>query len=189
MEGKRIPDTVFCMRIPEPWRWFPMYSKSVFDKQRVLVFSLPGAFTPTCNNYQLPEFDLHFDEIAQLNIDAIYCISVNDWHTMRAWFKKLNIKKVDFLPDGNGDFTRRMGMLMSKHNCGMGMRSWRYAMVINNGIIEKMFVEANKEDNSVEDPYKATTPKEIIEYLERRAVEDTIGAEVREAASSGYDAY
>jgi len=189
MEGKQIPDTVFCTRIPDPWRWFPMHSGSIFKNHRVLVFSLPGAFTPTCTSYQLPEFDLHYDEIRQLNIDDVYCVSINDWFTMKAWFKELNIKKVSFLPDGNGDFTRHMGMLISKHNCGMGMRSWRYAMVVDNGIVEKMFVEEGMEDNSVEDPYNITNPKEIIEYLEKRAVEDKIGPEVRDAVSSGYDAY
>jgi peroxiredoxin len=91
--------------------------------------------------------------------------------------------------DGNGDFTRQMSMLISKHNCGMGMRSWRYAMVVNKGIIEKLFVEPDKQDNSEKDPYSTTNPKEVIEYLEKRMVEDTIGSEVRDAVSSGYDAY
>ena len=189
MEGKQIPETIFTMRIPDPWRWFPMHSGSIFKGNRVLIFSLPGAFTPTCTTLQLPEYESHHDEIRKLNIDDIYCVSINDWFTMRAWFKKLNINKVSYLPDGNGDFTRHMGMLISKHNCGMGMRSWRYAMVVNNGIVEKMFKEKGMEDNSVEDPYIETTTEKVIDYLERRMVEDEIGAEVRDAVSTGYDAY
>jgi peroxiredoxin len=129
------------------------------------LFSLPGAFTPTCSAYQLPGFEERYDDFIGSGIDAIYCISVNDGFVMNAWAKDQGIENVKLIPDGNAYFTRSMGMLVTKSNLGFGERSWRYAAVVDNGIIEKLFVEAGKRDNADTDPYEVTNPETILSYL------------------------
>jgi peroxiredoxin len=131
----------------------------------VVIFSLPGAFTPTCSAYQLPGFEERFEEFVQLGIDDIYCISVNDGFVMNAWGKDQDIEKVKLIPDGNAYFTRSMGYLVSKSNLGFGERSWRYAAVVNDGIIEKIFAEEGFRDNADTDPYEESTPEKVLEYL------------------------
>jgi peroxiredoxin len=131
----------------------------------VVIFSLPGAFTPTCSAYQLPGFEERYDDFIGLGIDDIYCISVNDGFVMNAWAKDQNIEKVTLIPDGNAYFTRSMGMLVNKSNLGFGNRSWRYAAIVDNGIIEKLFIEEGLRDNSDVDPYEETTPDKVLEYV------------------------
>tara|TARA_Y100000022_G_scaffold112385_1_gene97014 strand:+ start:605 stop:1144 length:540 start_codon:yes stop_codon:yes gene_type:complete len=141
----------------------------LFQGKRVLAFALPGAFTPTCTTQQLPGYESFYDKFKELGIDEIYCISVNDAFVMNAWAKELGIQKVKMIPDGNADFTRNMGMLVSKGNLGFGNRSWRYAMVVDDGLVEWMTVEPGQKSNSKEDPYGMTTPEELLKYLERYA--------------------
>ena len=169
---QRVPDVVFKTRVrddsiegPNPYRWQDMTTVDYFAGKRVVVFSLPGAFTPTCSTYQVPGFEEKYDAIRALNIDEVYCISVNDAFVMNAWAKQQNITKVKMIPDGSGKFTRMMGMLIDKDNLGFGMRSWRYAMVVYDGGIEKMFVEPGKEDNCQTDPYGLTSPESVFDYL------------------------
>ena len=102
--------------------------------KRVVLFSLPGAFTPTCSTYQLPGFEENYDKIRNQNIDEVYCISVNDAFVMNAWAKSQQVENVKVIPDGSGNFTRYMGMLIGKNHLGFGMRSWRYMCVINDGV-------------------------------------------------------
>jgi peroxiredoxin len=144
----------------------PYTGSELFNEKRVIVFGLPGAFTPTCSSKQLPGFEELYDQFKEKGIDEIYCVSVNDGFVMRSWAKEHTCgDKVKCLADGNGEFTRRMGMLVEKTNLGFGMRSWRYAAVINNGIVEQMFEEEGMEDNHGEDPYEVSTPENILERI------------------------
>ena len=158
-----IPQVEFVFR--ENGEFVNRASKELFDGKRVVIFSLPGAFTPTCSAYQLPGFEEKYNDFLGLGIDDIYCISVNDGFVMNAWSKDQGIEKVKLIPDGNAYFTRSMGMLVTKSNLGFGERSWRYAAVVDNGIIEKLFIEAGKRDNADTDPYEVTNPETILSYL------------------------
>ena len=130
--------------------------------------ALPGAFTPTCSSTHLPGYEEHYDEIIKQNIDEIYVLSVNDAFVMYNWCKKLKIKKVKFLPDGNGDFTKKIGALVKKDNLGFGERSWRYSMVINKGKIEKIFSENGIMNNCPLDPFKVSDAKTMLRYLKSK---------------------
>ena len=162
-EDYQIPQVEFVFR--EDGGFVTRTSYDLFDGKRVVIFSLPGAFTPTCSAYQLPGFEEKYEEFAALGIDAIYCISVNDGFVMNAWAQDQNIEKVKLIPDGNAYFTRSMGYLVSKSNLGFGDRSWRYAAVVDCGVIEKLFVENGQRDNADTDPYEATTPEAVLEYV------------------------
>ena len=162
-EGYQVPQVEFVFR--ESGEFVTRTSKELFDGKRVVIFSLPGAFTPTCSAYQLPGFEEKYDDFIGSGIDDIYCLSVNDGFVMNAWAKGQGIEKVKLIPDGNAYFTRSMGMLVTKSNLGFGDRSWRYAAVVNDGIIEKLFVEAGKRDNADTDPYEVTNPETILSYL------------------------
>ena len=170
-EGYQVPQVEFIFR--EDGQFITRTSSDLFDNKRVVIFSLPGAFTPTCSAYQLPGFEEKYEEFTALGIDAIYCVSVNDGFVMNAWAQDQNIEKVKLIPDGNAYFTRSMGMLVNKSNLGFGDRSWRYAMVVDNGIIEKLFVEVGQRDNSDTDPYESTTPEMVYEYVKTTVRETT----------------
>jgi len=172
-EGYQIPQVEFVFR--ENGEFVNRTSKELFDGKRVIIFSLPGAFTPTCSAYQLPGFEEKYNDFLGLGIDDIYCISVNDGFVMNAWAQDQNIEKVKLIPDGNAYFTRSMGMLVSKSNLGFGERSWRYAAVVNNGIIEKLFIEAGQRDNADTDPYEVSTPENVLNYI-RTTVRETAQA-------------
>lgn len=170
--GIRVPTVVFKTRVrdesiegPNPYRWEPVTSGDFFDNKRVVVFSLPGAFTPTCSTYQVPGFEKMYDDIKSQGVDEVYCISVNDAFVMNKWAQDQKLENIKMIPDGNASFTRKMGMLVEKCNLGFGMRSWRYAMVVDDGIIEKWFEEPGKDDNVTDDPYGETTPENVLEYL------------------------
>jgi len=167
-----VPSVVFHTRVrdetidsPNPYRWEQKTTFDYFAGKRVVVFSLPGAFTPTCSTYQLPGFEALYPTFKHRGIDEIYCISVNDAFVMNKWAIDQNIKDVKLICDGNADFTRGMKMDVQKENLGFGIRSWRYAMVVNNGLIESMFIETGKEDNHEEDPYEYTIPALILDTL------------------------
>jgi len=168
-EGYQIPQVEFVFR--ENGEFVNRTAAELFDGKRVVIFSLPGAFTPTCSAYQLPGFEEKYEDFATLGIDAIYCISVNDGFVMNAWAQDQNIEKVKLIPDGNAYFTRSMGMLVSKSNLGFGERSWRYAAVVKDGIIEKLFVEPGQRDNAPEDPYVETTPENVLDYVKSSILE------------------
>lgn len=172
MIGKKLPKVTFHTRVRDesvggsnPYRWQTMTTDDYFKGKRVILFSLPGAFTPTCSTFQLPDFDKLYDEFKALGIDAIYCLSVNDAFVMNAWGKNLGVKHVQLIPDGSGEFTRKMGMLVDKSNVGFGMRSWRYGAVINDGVVEKWFEEEGFADLSDQDPYGESSPQNILKVL------------------------
>jgi peroxiredoxin len=171
-EGYQVPQVEFVFR--EAGEFVTRTSAELFDGKRVIVFSLPGAFTPTCSAYQLPGFEEKYQDFINLGIDDIYCISVNDGFVMNAWKQDQNIENVKLIPDGNAYFTRSMGMLVNKSNLGFGSRSWRYAMVVDNGIIEKLFLEDGMRDNSDTDPYMETTPDNVYSYIKSTILEEEL---------------
>lgn len=158
-----IPSVDFMFR--ENGEFVTRSTEELFGGKKVVLFALPGAFTPTCSAYQLPGFEEKYFEFKESGIDEIYCLSVNDAFVMNAWAKDQMITNVKLIPDGNGEFTDGMGMLVKKFNLGFAMRSWRYAAVINDGVIEQLFMEDGKEDNASGDPYEWSTPDKILKYV------------------------
>ena len=163
------PDVTFKTRVQtdeQPgFAWKDLTSKEIFGSKRVVVFGLPGAFTPTCSSTHLPGYDAAAKEIKDLDVDDIYCISVNDTFVMNSWFTSLGVQQVRPLPDGSGEFTRKMGFLVNKDNLGFGMRSWRYSMVVTDGVVEKLFIEPGFSDNAEGDPFEVSDVNTMIEYL------------------------
>ncbi len=171
----KIPHATFKTRVrndalegDNPFEWKALSSDDVFAGKRVVLFSLPGAFTPTCSTSHLPRYEELYDKFRATGVDQVICLSVNDAFVMYQWGRVQKADKVFLLPDGNGEFTRKMGMLVDKQNLGFGMRSWRYAMVVDNGEIEKMFVEAGFGDNHPEDPFEVSDADTVLAYLESR---------------------
>lgn len=162
-----IPSVDLMFR--ESGKFVARSTEELFTGKRVVIFSLPGAFTPTCSSYQLPGYEEKFVDFIQQGIDDVYCISINDAFVMNAWAKSLGVSKVKLLPDGNGEFTKGMDMLVKKFNLGFAYRSWRYAAVIDNCLIEKLFIEPGKCDNADDDPYEETTPEKVLGYLKSKS--------------------
>jgi peroxiredoxin len=169
---ERVPDVVFKTRVrdeavggPNPFRWQDLTTQEIFGGKKVVLFSLPGAFTPTCSSTHLPRYEELFDEFRGVGIDAVICLSVNDAFVMFQWGKQQGIKNVFLLPDGSGEFTRKMGMLVRKDNLGFGMRSWRYSMYVNDGVIEKMFIEPGFSDDCPIDPFEVSDADTMLNYL------------------------
>lgn len=158
-----LPQVTFQFRHKS--RWIEVPSLSLFQKKRAVVFALPGAFTPTCSTKQLPGYDKLYPEFMK-HVDEVYCLSVNDSFVMNAWFRDLNVQNVKPIPDGSGEFTFAMGMSVNKANLGFGFRSWRYAMVVNDGEIEIMFEEPGKIGNCPIDPYERSNPETVLKWLE-----------------------
>ncbi len=174
--GVRVPDITFRTRVRDesiggdnPFRWQDMTTDDYFKGKRVVLFSLPGAFTPTCSTYQLPGYENGAADFKALGIDEIYCMSVNDTFVMNNWAWKQELQNVKVIPDGNGEFTRLAGMLVEKTNLGFGPRSWRYAAVINDGVVEAWFEEPGREDNHGADPYGISSPETVLAWLKDNA--------------------
>jgi len=173
MIGRSAPNVTLKTRVrddsidgPNPFRWEDVQTGDLFAGKRVVVFSLPGAFTPTCTSEQVPAFERTYDEFKAAGVDEVYCVSVNDAFVMYQWGKMLDVKNVKLLPDGSGDFTRRIGMLIKKNHVGFGDRSWRYAMVVDNGEIVAWFEEPGiNDDGSDADPYGESKPEPVLEWL------------------------
>lgn len=171
--GAKLPDVTFHTRVrddsiegPNPFRWEDKTTADYFAGKRVILFSLPGAFTPTCSTFQLPGFENNHEAFKTKGIDEIYCMSVNDSFVMNKWAQDQGLKNVKVIPDGSGEFTRKMGMLVDKANLGFGMRSWRYAAVIDDGVVEAWFEEPGLMDNCPEDPYGVSSPENLMKHLE-----------------------
>src|SRR5210317_636909 len=159
-----VPNKTFKFRVGPDWD--DKSTDDLFKGKRVVVVSLPGAFTPTCSSKQLPKYEEMYDQFKAAGIDAVYCISVNDAFVMNAWAKDLGVEKEEMVPDGDGVFTRGMNMLVDKPAQGFGLRSWRYAMIVNNKKVEKMFVEPGLNNLGLdEDPYTESTPENVLEFL------------------------
>ena len=167
-----VPDVVFKTRVRDeslggdnPFRWQDVSTDDIFNGKKIVVLALPGAYTPTCSSTHLPGFDKNYQALIDQGVDEVYCLSVNDAFTMFQWSKHLSIKNVKMLPDGNGDFTRLMGMLVKKENLGFGSRSWRYSMLVEDNKIIKLFSEPGKSDNCPDDPFSVSDVDTMLEYL------------------------
>ena len=170
----KVPSVVLKTRVrdesvegPNPYRWQDTTTEEIFAGKKVVVFSLPGAFTPTCSSNHLPRYEELFSEFKSHGVDAIYCISVNDAFVMFQWGKQQGAKNVKLLPDGNGEFTRAMGMLVDKSNLGFGTRSWRYSMLVDDMNIEKVFTEEGMGDNCPTDPFEVSDADTMLAYLKK----------------------
>ena len=134
--GQKVPSVVFRTRVGDTWK--DVSTDDLFKGKKVVVFSLPGAFTPTCSSSHLPRYNELFGAFKENGVDAIYCVSVNDTFVMNAWAAEEESDNIYMIPDGNGEFTEGMGMLVGKEDLGFGKRSWRYSMLVNDGVVEKM---------------------------------------------------
>jgi thioredoxin-dependent peroxiredoxin len=169
---EQVPDVTFKTRVRDesiggenPFKWQDVTTKEIFAGKKVVVFSLPGAFTPTCSTTHLPRYEALYADLKAVGVDEVYCLSVNDAFVMYQWGLKQGAKHVKLLPDGNGEFTRKMGMLVEKSNLGFGLRSWRYSMVVTNGKIDKVFAEPGYSDNCPTDPFEVSDADTMLAYL------------------------
>ena len=161
--GDSIPEVYFNFRQDDDWQ--SLNTRESFAGKRVLIFALPGAFTPTCSSQQLPGYEKLYNDFQKAGIDEVYCLSVNDTFVMNAWFENQGIKNVKALPDGNFEFTSRVDALVEKGNLGFGKRSWRYAMVVNDNVVEHVFAEDDMRDLADTDPYEVSAPENVLEAL------------------------
>ncbi len=159
IEGKRVPNVTFRTR--REHEWVDVTSADIFDGKTVVLFSLPGAFTPTCSSSHVPRYNQLAPVFHKNGVDDIICVSVNDAFVMNEWKRSQNANRVTFLPDGNGEFTDKMGLLVDKDNLGFGKRSWRYSMLVRDGVIEKMFIEPEEDG----DPYGVSDADTMLEFL------------------------
>jgi len=171
----KVPDVVFKTRVRDesiggenPYRWQDVTSDEIFKGKKIVLFALPGAYTPTCSSAHLPGYEANYDEFKKLGVDEVICLSVNDAFVMFQWGKFQNVSKVKLLPDGTGDFTRGMGMMVKKDNLGFGERSWRYSMYVEDGEIKKMFIEPGFKDNDPEDPFEVSDANAMLNYLRNK---------------------
>ena len=158
-EGKRIPDVTFRTRANGAWK--DVSTKDLFAGKRVAVFALPGAFTPTCSSAHVPRYNELAPALKAAGVDSIVCISVNDAFVMDEWAKAQHADRITFVPDGNGEFSEKVGMLVDKSAVGFGKRSWRYSMIVKDGTIEKMFIEPEKEG----DPFEVSDADTMLKFL------------------------
>jgi len=164
IEGQRVPEVTFKTRTPDG-QWKDVKTSDVFAGKKVVLFSLPGAFTPTCSNAHVPRYNELLPELKARGVDSVVCVSVNDAFVMTQWAKEQHAENITFIPDGNGDFSDKMGMLVDKSAIGFGKRSWRYSMLVRDRKIEKMFLEPQKEG----DPFEVSDADTMLHYLAPQA--------------------
>ncbi len=169
---KTVPQATFQTRVrndaiegPNPFEWKEVFSNDIFSNKKVVLFALPGAFTPTCSTSHLPRYEELYEQFKSEGVDDVICLSVNDAFVMYQWGQTQGAENVLLLPDGNGNFTREMGMLVDKENLGFGKRSWRYSMLVNDGVIEKMFAEEGFSDNCETDPFEVSDANTMLDYI------------------------
>ncbi|MDY7021844.1 MAG: glutathione peroxidase [Cyanobacteriota bacterium] len=162
-EGQRIPDVTFRTRTDSDW--VDISSKELFDGKTVIVFALPGAFTPTCSSTHLPGYNELAPVFKENGVDDIICLSVNDAFVMNEWGKNQKAENVKLIPDGNGDFSEQIGMLVDKADLGFGQRSWRYSMLVKDGVIDKMFIEPEVPG----DPFEVSDAETMLNYINPNA--------------------
>jgi glutaredoxin-like protein len=162
-EGQNIPQVTFHTR--QDHEWVDVSSDEIFKGKTVVVFSLPGAFTPTCSSTHVPRYNQLAPQLMENGVDEIVCVSVNDGFVMNEWKADQEADRITFLPDGNGDFSRGMGMLVDKNDLGFGQRSWRYSMLVKDGVIEKMFIEPDLPG----DPFEVSDADTMLGYIAPQA--------------------
>ena len=155
-----LSNVIFHLRENDDWN--VVHLDQLMDDKSIVIFGLPGAFTPTCSTQQLPGYESLYDQFINSGVDEVYCTSVNDTFVMNAWFESQGIEKVKPLADGCGDLARSLGMLVKKDNLGFGLRSWRYAMLVCDGTVQLFCPEPNHQDNAQDDPYGASSPSSFI---------------------------
>lgn len=168
MNPQTVPDAVFRTRVRQSdgsFNWQDLTSAELFSGRRVVLFAVPGAFTPACSETHLPGYEGAYDALRDLGIDEVICLSVNDAFVMFQWAKSLGVEKVFMLPDGNGEFTRKMGMLVERMGQGMGMRSWRYSMLVEDGRISALFSEQGFGDNPPGVPVVVSGAQIMLDHL------------------------
>jgi glutaredoxin-like protein len=158
-EGQRVPSVIFRTR--KDHQWVDLSSDAIFAGKTVVVFSLPGAFTPTCSSSHVPRFNQLAPVFRVHGVDEIICISVNDAFVMNEWAADQNADNITFIPDGNGEFSDAMGMLVDKEDLGFGRRSWRYSMLVRDGVIEKQFIEPNVPG----DPFEVSDADTMLAHI------------------------
>lgn len=163
-EGQRVPSVTFPARVND--EWVKISSDELFKGKTVVVFSLPGAFTPTCSSTHLPRYNELASTFKAQGVDEIVCISVNDTFVMNAWAADQEADNITLIPDGNGEFTEGMGLLVDKNDLGFGKRSWRYSMLVKDGVVEKMFIEPDLPG----DPFEVSDADTMLDYIAPKAV-------------------
>jgi peroxiredoxin/glutaredoxin len=160
IEGEKVPEVKFQVR--EDGKWETWTTEGLFKGKKVIVFALPGAFTPTCSSTHLPRYNDLAAQFKKSGVDTVICLSVNDTFVMNAWKESQEAENITFLPDGNGEFSKGMGMLVDKTDIGFGPRSWRYSMLVNDGVIEKMFIEPDVPG----DPFEVSDADTMLDYVQ-----------------------
>jgi glutaredoxin-like protein len=163
-EGQKVPSVKFRTRQNNQWQ--DVSTDELFNGKTVVVFSLPGAYTPTCSSTHVPGYNDLAPAFKENSVDEIVCISVNDAFVMSEWAKDQGADQITFIPDGNGEFTEGMGMLVDKSDLGFGKRSWRYSMLVKDGVVEKMFIEPEEPG----DPFKVSDAETMLNYINPEAV-------------------
>ncbi|HET7730932.1 MAG TPA: glutathione peroxidase [Usitatibacter sp.] len=161
-EGKRIPQVTFRTRSGGQWK--DVTTDEIFKGRTVIVFALPGAYTPTCSTTHLPRYNELAPVFSRHGVDEIVCLSVNDAFVMSEWQKDQNAPNITFIPDGNGEFTSKMGLLVDKSDLGFGKRSWRYSMLVKDGVVVKQFIEPQKEG----DPFEVSDADTMLAFIAPR---------------------
>lgn len=164
-EGERVPSVTFRTRTND--QWVDVTTDDLFAGKTVVVFSLPGAYTPTCSSTHVPGYNELAGVLKENGVDDIICMSVNDTFVMNEWKKTQEADKITFIPDGNGEFTEQMGMLVDKESLGFGKRSWRYSMLVTDGVIKKMFIEPEVEG----DPFEVSDAETMLKYINPEAAQ------------------
>jgi len=181
--GKSVPNVMFKKK--EGNELIDVHTDDIFQFKRVILFAVPGAFTPVCSN-QLPGYEQLYDQFKELNVDEIYCVGINDTYVMDAWFQSLGIENVKYIADGNGEFSFQMNMMYARFNTCLGNRSWRYAAVINNKVIDYWVEEEGCEHNCPSDPLTVTSAQSVLEWCQTHAMRgdftQTIGVPLGQGA-------
>ena len=164
LEGNRIPNVTFRTR--KDHEWVDVTSEEIFAGKNVVIFSLPGAFTPTCSSSHVPRYNQLVPQFREQGVDEVICVSVNDAFVMNEWQRTQKADRVTFLPDGNGEFSEAMGLLVGKEDLGFGRRSWRYSMLVRDGVIEKMFIEPEEPG----DPFHVSDADTMLRHLDPNGV-------------------
>lgn len=164
LEGTSVPQVTFKTRVADTWK--DVTTDDIFKGQTVVVLALPGAFTPTCSSAHLPRYNQLVNAFRANGVDEIVCISVNDAFVMNQWKVDQQAENITLLPDGNGEFSRAMGLLVDKSAIGLGKRSWRYSMLVKDGVIEKMFMETEQ----VGDPLEVSDADTMLKYINPKAI-------------------
>ncbi|MES2413655.1 MAG: glutathione peroxidase [Pseudomonadota bacterium] len=162
-EGQQVPDVTFKTRKGDDWA--DVTSHDLFKDKTVVVFSLPGAYTPTCSSTHLPRFNELANTLKAYGVDDVVCMSVNDAFVMNEWGKSQEAENITLIPDGNGKFTEGMGMLVDKSSLGFGKRSWRYSMLVKDGVVKKMFIEPERDG----DPFEVSDADTMLQYVDPAA--------------------